>query len=336
MKSMSPATHDLLSMLPLPEGLPRMLIIDDQPANIQVLYRLFADDFQVFMATSGEQGLETARQESPDIILLDVVMPDMNGFETCSSLKQDAQTCDIPVLFVTAHQNPDEETRALEIGGVDFITKPINPAVVRARVRTHLTLKRQTDTFKRLVFIDGLTGTFNRRYFDTQLTSEFARAARSRSSLGLILVDVDHFKLFNDHYGHQAGDDCLRAVARALRHTLWRPGDAVARYGGEEFVLLLPGADQNHALVTAQQCMDSMQREAIAHGDPEPTPFLTCSIGVATVLPDAEREPKTLVNAADVAMYRAKSNGRARVEIAEQADWDLGENTPRTRPTPLT
>ena len=313
MKSMSPATHNLLSMLPLPEGLPRMLIIDDQPANIQVLYRLFADDFQVFMATSGEQGLETARQESPDIILLDVVMPDMNGFETCSSLKQDAQTCDIPVLFVTAHQNPDEETRALEIGGVDFITKPINPAVVRARVRTHLTLKRQTDTFKRLVFIDGLTGTFNRRYFDTQLTSEFARAARSRSSLGLILVDVDHFKLFNDHYGHQAGDDCLRAVARALRHTLWRPGDAVARYGGEEFACILPDTDLEGALMVAQRMTDAVHALGLAHETSTTDQVVTISAGVAVLSPGPGGTPSELVALADEQLYKAKAGGRAQV-----------------------
>ena len=313
MKSMSPATHDLLSMLPLPEGLPRMLIIDDQPANIQVLYRLFADDFQVFMATSGEQGLETARQESPDIILLDVVMPDMNGFETCSSLKQDAQTCDIPVLFVTAHQNPDEETRALEIGGVDFITKPINPAVVRARVRTHLTLKRQTDTFKRLVFIDGLTGTFNRRYFDTQLTSEFARAARSRSSLGLILVDVDHFKLFNDHYGHQAGDDCLRAVARALRHTLWRPGDAVARYGGEEFACILPDTDLEGALMVAQRMTDAVHALGLAHETSTTDQVVTISAGVAVLSPGPGGTPSELVALADEQLDKAKAGGRAQV-----------------------
>lgn len=313
MKSMSSATHDLLSMLPLPEGLPRLLIIDDQPANIQVLYRLFAEDFQVFMATSGQQGLETARQESPDIILLDVVMPDMNGFETCLSLKQDAQTCDIPVLFVTAHQDPDEETRALEIGGMDFITKPINPAVVRARVRTHLTLKRQTDTFKRLVFIDGLTGTFNRRYFDTQLTSEFARAARSRSSLGLILVDVDHFKLFNDHYGHQAGDDCLRSVARALRHTLWRPGDAVARYGGEEFACILPDTDLEGALMVAQRMTDAVRALGLSHEASATDRMVTISAGVSVLSPGPGDTPAELVALADEQLYKAKAGGRAQV-----------------------
>jgi diguanylate cyclase (GGDEF)-like protein len=310
---MSSATHDLLSMLPLPEGLPRMLIIDDQPANIQVLYRLFANDFQVFMATSGEQGLEIARQENPDIILLDVVMPEMDGFETCSQLKQDGQTSDIPVLFVTAHQNPDEETRALEMGGVDFITKPINPAVVRARVKTHLTLKRQTDTFKRLVFIDGLTGTFNRRYFDTQLTSEFARAARSRSSLGLILVDVDHFKLFNDHYGHQAGDDCLRAVARALRHTLWRPGDAVARYGGEEFACILPDTDLEGALMVAQRMADAVRALGLAHESSSTDRVVTISAGVSVLSPGPGGTPGELVALADEQLYKAKAGGRAQV-----------------------
>ena len=207
---------------------------------------------------------------------------------------------------------------------------------VTEQVHREQNLEASNNRLARQSITDELTGLGNRRCFDQTLATEWQRAARSGAPVSLLMVDIDHFKRYNDHFGHPAGDEALRRVAHALGACVRRAGELVARYGGEEFVLLLPGADQNHALVTAQQCMDSMQREAIAHGDPEPTPFLTCSIGVATVLPDAEREPKTLVNAADVAMYRAKSNGRARVEIAEQADWDLGENTPRTRPTPLT
>jgi diguanylate cyclase (GGDEF)-like protein len=207
---------------------------------------------------------------------------------------------------------------------------------VTEQVHREQDLEASNNRLARQSITDELTGLGNRRCFDQTLATEWQRAARSGAPVSLLMVDIDHFKRYNDHFGHPAGDEALRRVAHALGACVRRAGELVARYGGEEFVLLLPGADQNHALVTAQQCMDSMQREAIAHGDPEPTPFLTCSIGVATVLPDAEREPKTLVNAADVAMYRAKSNGRARVEIAEQADWDLGENTPRTRPTPLT
>jgi len=206
---------------------------------------------------------------------------------------------------------------------------------VTEQVHREQDLEASNNRLARQSITDDLTGLGNRRCFDQTLATEWQRGARSGTPLSLLMVDIDHFKRYNDHFGHPAGDEALRRVARALGACVRRAGELVARYGGEEFVLLLPGADQNHALVTAQQCMDSMQREAIAHGDPDPTPFLTCSIGVATVLPDAEREPMTLVNAADAAMYRAKSNGRARFEIAGQADWEIGEDTPRTRPTPL-
>ena len=207
MPSVDNALADLLAE---PERKPRLLVVDDQPTNIQVLYRVFAGDCQVCMATSGPQALPTAHQEAPDVILLDVMMPDMDGYEVCRLLKQDNVTRDIPVLFVTAHHETQEETRGLEAGAVDFITKPINPAVVRARVRTHLTLKRQTDVLKQLVFVDALTRAFNRRYFDEHLPEEWGRAQRTSKSLGLLMVDVDYFKQYNDVYGHQLGDAALR------------------------------------------------------------------------------------------------------------------------------
>ena len=226
MPSVDNALADLLAE---PERKPRLLVVDDQPTNIQVLYRVFADDCQVFMATSGAQALHTAHQEAPDVILLDVMMPDMDGYEVCRLLKQDNVTRDIPVLFVTAHHETQEETRGLEAGAVDFITKPINPAVVRARVRTHLTLKRQTDVLKQLVFVDALTRAFNRRYFDEHLPEEWGRTQRTSKSLGLLMVDVDYFKQYNDVYGHQLGDEALRKVAQALQQGALRPGDVHER-----------------------------------------------------------------------------------------------------------
>ncbi|MBK9573943.1 MAG: diguanylate cyclase [Rhodoferax sp.] len=177
---------------------------------------------------------------------------------------------------------------------------------VTEQVHREQDLEASNHRLARQSITDELTGLGNRRCFDQTLETEWQRAARGGTPLSLLMVDIDHFKRYNDHFG------------------------------GEEFVLLLPGANEAHALVTAQQCMESLQREAIAHGEPAPTAFLTCSIGVATVQPDAEREPAALVNAADAAMYRAKSNGRARFEIAGQADWEIGDDTPRTRPTPLT
>jgi diguanylate cyclase (GGDEF)-like protein len=183
--------------------------------------------------------------------------------------------------------------------------------------------------------MDELTGLANRRRFDEALATEWQRAARSVTPLSLLMVDIDHFKQYNDNYGHVAGDECLRRVAGVLDHCVRRAGEMVARYGGEEFVMLLPGADMEHACETAQKCLQLMQKEIVPHAASPTSPQVTFSIGVACLLPDATLEPSTMVNAADAAMYRAKSDGRARFEVADQADWDIDKDTPRTRPSPL-
>lgn len=183
--------------------------------------------------------------------------------------------------------------------------------------------------------MDELTGLANRRRFDEALANEWQRAARSLTPLSLLMVDIDHFKQYNDNYGHVAGDECLRRVAGVLDHCVRRAGEMVARYGGEEFVILLPGADMAHACETAQKCLQLMQQEIVPHAASPTADQVTFSIGVACLLPDATLEPATMVNAADTAMYRAKSGGRARYEVADQADWEIDKDTPRTRPTPL-
>lgn len=310
---MLPVDATLADLLKEPERKPRLLVVDDQPTNIQVLYRVFADDCQVFMATSGEQALHTAREEAPDIILLDVMMPDMDGYEVCRQLKQDNATRDIPILFVTAHHEAQEEARGLACGAVDFITKPIHPAVVRARVHTHLTLQRQTEVLKRLVFIDALTHAFNRRYFDERLAEEWGRAQRTGRPLGLILIDVDYFKQFNDVNGHQRGDDALRQVAQALKGTILRPGDVVCRYGGEEFACLLPDTDLDGALQVAQRMKLAVRDLAIGHPASAVAEVLTISAGVAVRTPTSRGDAAALLALADAQLYRAKAEGRARV-----------------------
>ena len=310
---MLPVDATLADLLKEPERKPRLLVVDDQPTNIQVLYRVFADDCQVFMATSGEQALHTAREEAPDVILLDVMMPDMDGYEVCRQLKQDSATRDIPILFVTAHHEAQEEARGLACGAVDFITKPIHPAVVRARVHTHLTLQRQTEVLKRLVFIDALTHAFNRRYFDERLAEEWGRAQRTGRPLGLILIDVDYFKQFNDVNGHQRGDDALRQVAQALKATTLRPGDVVCRYGGEEFACLLPDTDLDGALQVAQRMKLAVRDLAIGHPASAVAEVLTISAGVAVRTPTSRGDAAALLALADAQLYRAKAEGRARV-----------------------
>ena len=212
-------TSPFTSLLDRPAKIPCILVVDDQPINIQALYRIFAPDHRVLMATSGAKALELCKEDPPDLVLLDVVMPEMDGHELCARLKAHEATRDIPVIFVTSHTDAEEETKGLELGAVDFIAKPVNPAVVRARVRTHLTLKAQSDLLRQMVFMDGLTGVANRRCFDERLDTEWRRAVRSGLPLALLMLDVDHFKRFNDRYGHQRRSAPAGRLGRTLR---WR------------------------------------------------------------------------------------------------------------------
>jgi len=301
-------------LLDEPVRRPCLLVVDDQPINIQTLYRIFSPDYQVLMATSGAKALELCRDDPPDLVLLDVVMPDMDGHEVCRQLQADHATRNIPVIFVTAHSEAAEETRGLAMGAVDFIAKPINPAVVRARVHTHVTLKRQADLLRRMVFIDGLTGVCNRRCFDEQLVTEWRRALRRTAPLALLMLDVDHFKRYNDRHGHQAGDDCLRRVAGAIRSGLRRPGDSVARYGGEEFTCLLPDTGLDGAMEVARRIAQQLRTLQLPHADAaELGGLVTLSIGVAAGVPQRHDDPARLLALADAQLYLAKRNGRARI-----------------------
>ena len=314
-QTMSPSEFQFRSMTADTPIRPKILVVDDQPVNIQLLHPVFAADCQVFMATSGEQALKLSREHLPDLILLDVVMPGMSGHEVCRELKATEATREIPVIFITAHGEPMEEAAGLELGAVDFITKPINPVVVRARAKTHLTLKFQADTLRSMAFVDGLTGAFNRRYFDLQLAKEAARAGRSGVGLSLVLMDIDFFKRFNDHYGHQAGDDCLREVSKVLKSTLRRPSDLVARYGGEEFVAVLPDTPLQNALDIANRLEAAVRGHGLAHAKSDVAPVVTLSLGVATRAGDGGRtpiDPATLIAEADQQLYRAKNSGRGR------------------------
>ncbi len=303
----------LLAALPglVPDRKPRLLLVDDQAINIQVMHRAFAQDCQVFMATRGAQALQICQDQAPDLVLLDIEMPEMDGFEVCRRLKANDLTRHIPVIFVTAHNDPAQETRGLELGAVDFIAKPVNPSVLRARVRTHLMLKFQSDLLRDLVFLDGLTALHNRRYFDQQLELEWARSARHGTVFSLILVDVDHFKRYNDHYGHLAGDDCLREIAALLKSSLKRGTDIVARYGGEEFVCLLPETSHADALRLAEDIATRLRERAMPHAASDVSTSVTVSLGVASGS-GTQGEARDLLSLADQQLYLAKSSGRAR------------------------
>ena len=287
-------------------------MVDDQPVNVQALYQTFAADHQVLMATSGEQALLLCATRQPDLVLLDVVMGDMDGLTVCRKLKANPATCDIPVIFVTAHHDEAAETRGLEAGAVDFISKPINPAIVRARVKTHLTLKAQADQLRQWVYIDGLTGVHNRRHFDERLLMEYSRAQRQHAALSVLLIDVDHFKHYNDHYGHQAGDHCLRQIANTLKAQLGRSTDLVARYGGEEFVCLLPDTELASAMMLARQIGAAVQAQAIAHQASPVADVVTISVGACSKPAGLDSDAQQLLRGADAQLYAAKAQGRNR------------------------
>ena len=291
----------------------RLLVVDDQPVNVQAIHQIFAATHDVFMATSGEQALIFCQNTPPDLVLLDVVMHGMDGLEVCRRLKQIPDTQDIPVMFVTGHEQPDEETACWEAGGVDFVNKPVNPTTLRNRVRAHLTLKLQADQLREMAFVDGLTGVANRRFFDERLEAEWRRCSRSRLPLALIMVDVDFFKRYNDRYGHPAGDDCLCQIAGALRLGLKRPYDLVARYGGEEFVCILPDTDMAGATAIAHSLEEAVRALQIEHADSSAQEVVTISLGVAFAPPGPAKPAEALIRLADAQLYRAKQEGRARV-----------------------
>ncbi|MDM4764449.1 diguanylate cyclase [Pelomonas sp. SE-A7] len=306
------SAHDPGSLLRLLGRKPRLLLVDDQPLNIQALYQVFSADYQVFMSTQATQALGLCRDRQPDLLLLDVEMPGMDGYELCRELKRTPDLADIPVIFVTAHQDAEAETRGLEVGAVDFISKPFNAGVVRARVRAQLSLKLQTDLLRRLAFLDGLTGLYNRRHFDERFELEFQRGRRSGAPLSLVLADVDFFKNYNDHYGHLAGDDCLRRVATTLKDCLKRPGDLLSRFGGEEFACVLPETDLAGALAVAMAMEQAVREQQMPHEQSDASPVVTISLGVASVQPHAGLESAQLITTADEQLYRAKAQGRAR------------------------
>ncbi|TYQ19718.1 UNVERIFIED_ORG: diguanylate cyclase (GGDEF)-like protein [Zoogloea ramigera] len=291
----------------------RILVVDDAMENVQILHQALRDEHEVLFALSGEKAIDVALAQQPDLILLDAVMPGMDGYAVCAALEASPRLQDIPVIFVTALSQPEDETRALEAGAVDFISKPFNVAVVRARVRSQLTIKRQADAMRELSLTDGLTGVANRRHFNDRLESEWRRCARANLPLSLIMIDIDHFKLYNDRYGHQAGDLCLQQVSATMKRCAARPQDLLARYGGEEFILLLPQEGPEGAEVVAQRIQDEVRKLAVAHEASSTAPIVTVSMGLATAMPPLERQDaNALIRSADAKLYQAKQGGRNR------------------------
>ncbi len=291
-----------------------ILVADDLAQNLQVLGSLLdSAGYATTFATSGTQAIERAKTARPDLILLDLMMPGIDGLQTCAALKQEPQTCKIPIIFITASHDKDRVLDAFELGAVDYVTKPFESKELLARVKTHLELKRAKDELERalaeverLAITDPLTGLFNRRYLYAIGEQEFERTCRYGAPFCVLMLDLDRFKTINDTYGHAVGDEVLRSTARCLRQTL-RQSDVVGRFGGEEFLAILPSTPLAQAVTVAQRLRKAITRYSFSSCD-----RVTASFGVATYRP-GDRSFESTVKRADDALYQAKREGRDRV-----------------------
>ncbi|MFK3976995.1 MULTISPECIES: diguanylate cyclase [Shewanella] len=302
----------------------KILLVDDQVVNIKILHQLLQDDYDIYMARDGNQAIEMCKKVNPDLVLLDIEMPILNGFDVCAHLKNDPDTQEVAVIFVSGHFDEDKEVRGFQLGAVDFIHKPINPVITKARIKNQIRLKLNTDLLRTIALIDGLTGVANRRQFEQVLPVSWSQCAREKQPLTVILLDIDFFKHFNDTYGHTEGDVCLRLVAQKIHDTVNRPYDLVARFGGEEFICILPNTDLIGGTYVAQQIVDSIVSLKIPHINSPISAFVTISAGVSSVVPEYDMSSTTLIEEADKQLYIAKDRGRNRV-LGSQIQVTLGE-----------
>ncbi len=313
----------------------KILIVDDKPDNRELLSTILASQgYDIEESDRGKLAIKIAKTDPPDIILLDAAMPEMDGFEVCQILKSDRRTQNIPIIFISAMKEAKDKTKAFNLGGNDYITKPFQIEEVIARVKNQLKIQslqtelksknirleeeirqRQATEDKllilnqklnRLATLDSLTQIANRHRFDEFLLREWQRGRRERFSLSLILCDVDYFKLYNDRFGHQAGDICLKKVAQTISKTIKRPADLVARYGGEEFAIILPQTPPKNALQVAENIRLQIKTLGIPHPDSLISDYVSLSLGVTSIVPSSQYTIKQLLVTADKALYQAK------------------------------
>lgn len=294
----------------------RVLIIDDSVVIQRLVQaRLRADGFEVATGNDGSEAIELAKNFQPDVILLDIDMPVMNGFDACRALKDNSTTSSIPVIFLSSQTRTEDKVRGLDIGAIDYVTKPFDPVELRARVRSAYRTKYLLELLEQKAQIDGLTGLYNRAFFDARIKEEMERARRYRHSLALVIFDVDRFKRLNDTYGHSFGDVVLAEVAETAR-LIARQTDVVARYGGEEFVITLPEQNLEGAAQMAERVREGIEELQLRHNGEKIT--VTASFGVASTIEVGYESIPELVNTADRMLYAAKEGGRNRVCMASK------------------
>jgi len=308
-------------MNPAASAKPTLLLVDDTPSNLRLLCDALAPEYELLIATNGDKALEIAsRAPVLDAILLDIMMPGMDGYEVCRRLKMLSRVQDVPVLFLTAANSEQSEEIGFGVGASDYIAKPFCVPVLKARLHAQVEWRRRAVMLEQLALIDPLTGLGNRRRFDQALDNEWKRALRQQTPLGLMIIDVDNFKAFNDRYGHGVGDQVLRFVGDSLRSVVKRPSDQLVRYAGDEFAVLLPDTTEAGARALAEHLVQ------VVHEPQQPLDLVgealgvSVSVGFCAVIPDGRREPADLVRLADAALFEAKRQGRNRACSASVRD----------------
>jgi diguanylate cyclase (GGDEF)-like protein len=293
-----------------------ILVVDDEKSNLMVLNRILCPFYTIFTAKSGQEAAVRIAENPPDLILLDIIMPDINGFDLLKRLKESPLTRNIPVIIITGLSNESDEEKGFLLGAVDYITKPFTNAIVLARINTHIQIVHQMRTIEKLGLIDGLTNIPNRRSFDDRIEMEWRRALREKTPLSFLMMDVDHFKSYNDTYGHPQGDILLQTISRIFAAAAMRPADLAARLGGEEFGVLLPDTDLASAQVIAEKIRSSVESVRLPAGGQIMT-RITISIGVVSLIPTENTAINSFIAQADRNLYTAKNLGRNRVSSGE-------------------
>lgn len=289
-----------------------ILVVDDERSNIIALNHILKPMYSTLVAINGQTAIEIAKENLPDLILLDVIMPDMTGFEVLAELKAFEATQGIPVIFITGLDSTEDEEMGFFLGAVDYITKPFHNSIVKARVKTHLKMAEYVRMIERQCMIDVLTDIPNRRSFISYLNSEWGRAIREKTSISVLMIDVDRFKEYNDAYGHPQGDALLQSVTKIFSQSLKRHADYLARWGGDEFTVLLPNTDIDGTFEVAEQIRLGVERAVISVDD-KTDAVITVSIGANAHKPVAGDSPDDFISDADKALYHAKETGRNRV-----------------------
>ncbi|MDN5096781.1 GGDEF domain-containing response regulator [Aliarcobacter butzleri] len=295
-----------------------MLVVDDMTTTLLLLHDLLKDTYEVKIAKSGTKALEIL--ESPndiDLILLDIEMPDINGYDVCKRIKNNETIKNIPIIFITGRTSQEDEEYGLNLGAIDYITKPFNKAIVKLRIKNYLNLKIKNDMLEKLSMYDGLTNIRNRRFFDETFEKTFNEIKRDKKSLAVLMIDIDFFKPYNDNYGHGQGDETLRKVAKALEKTIKRASDFVARYGGEEFVILLKDINKDGVEAVANNLLNAIRELKITHEFSKIENYVTVSIGVSYYNSSSDVTKLELLLKADEALYSVKNSGRNNFAILE-------------------